>query len=339
MPYGIGAPGMRRIGKSAKRLAHSAIVVASIAMAGCSILAPQPEPVPEPTVHEPDVVIPAPEPAPEPTPIVVPIEATKLPPVAIVLTSGQPAYADVAEELTHHFENYEIFDLSDGNRPPVTVLRQINDSESGAVIAIGLRAAKSSVAMSESPVVFSQVFNYQDHNLLTDNSRGVAAVAPLDAQIAAWKKADPTITRVGAIVGEGHEDLMSEAQTAAERHGVELLVQVTRSDQETLYFFKRMVRDIDGFWLFPDNRVLSRRALQQIMNDAQRHGVPVLVPTESMLLSGASISISSVASDIAATITDIVRQIQDGNIDQVPPISPLSEIRIKTNDTVQLVDR
>ena len=339
MPYGIGTPGMRRIEKSAKGLVRSTIVIAALAMSGCSVLSPQPAPAPEPVVQEPDVIIPPPVPDVEPEPTVVPPAPTPLPPVSIVLTSRQPAYADVAQELTRHFVNYEIYDLSDGDRPPVTVLRMINDSDSGAVVAIGLRAAKSSVAMSERPVVFSQVFNYQDHNLLTENSRGVAAVAPLGAQIAAWKQADPTITRIGTIVGEGHEDLMIEARAAAEEHGIELRVQVTGSDQETLYFFKRMIRDIDGFWLFPDNRVLSRRALQQIMDDAHQHGVPVLVPTESMLLSGASISVSSVASDIAATITKIVRQIQDGKIEQVPPISPLSEIRVKTNDTVQVVDR
>ena len=330
---------MRRIDNSAKGLVRGAIVVVGFAMAGCSILSPQPTVEPEPIVHEPVVVTPSPPPESNP-PATIPLpEPVALPPVAIVLTSRQPAYADVARELTNHFDNYEIYDLSNGNRPPVTVLRVINDSESGAVVAIGLRAAKSSVAMSEQPVVFSQVFNYQEHNLLTENSRGVAAVAPLDAQIAAWKETDPTIARIGAIVGEGHEELMSEARIAAEKHGIDLHVQVTRSDQETLYFFKRMVRNIDGFWLFPDNRVLSRRALQQIMDDAKRHGVAVLVPTESMLLSGASISVSSVASDIAATITRIIRKIQAGEIEQVPPISPLSEIRVKTNDTVQVVER
>lgn len=326
---------MPRIDKLATGLLRCTIIVAALTFAGCSLLAPPPEPV----EHEPVAIIVAPEPTPEPIETVVVPEPPRLPPVAIVLTSGQPAYADIARELTHHFDEYEIYDLSDSSRPPVTVLRLINDSESGAVVAIGLRAAKSSVAMSERPVVFSQVFNYQDHDLLTDNSRGVAAIAPLDAQIAAWIQADPTISRIGAIVGEGHDELIAEAELAAARYGVELRVQVTHSDQETLYVFKRMVRDIDGYWLFPDNRVLSRRALQQIMVDAQRNHVPVLVPSESMLQTGASISVSSVASDIAETITKVIRQIQAGKIKQVPPITQLSEIRVKTNDTIQIVDR
>ncbi len=332
---GTGTPGMRRIDKPAAGLLRSLLVIAALASSGCSILSPQPvRPAPEP---EPEIVI---EPAPPVTERKAPVAIPKpLPPVAIVLTSGQPAYADVARELTHHFENYEIYDLSDKSRPPVTVLRLINDSESDAVVAIGLRAARSSVAMSKKPVVFSQVFNYQDFDLLTENSRGVAAVAPLDAQIAAWKQVDPTISRIGAIIGEDHDSLITEAELAAARHGVKLRVQVTHSDQETLYFFKRMVRDIDGFWLFPDNRILSRRALQQIMEEAQRHHVPVLVPSESMLQIGASISVSSVASDIAETITRVIRRIQAGDIEHVPQISPLSEVRVKTNDTIQIVDR
>ena len=124
----------------------------------------------------------------------------RLPPVAIVLTNKQPAYSDIARELTRHFKKYKIYDLSESGQVPVSVLRAINDSNPGAVVAIGLRAARSSVAMAEKPVVFSQVFNYQEHDLLQENSRGVAVLAPLDAQLAAWKDIDPTVTRIGVIV-------------------------------------------------------------------------------------------------------------------------------------------
>ena len=326
---------MRRIETLGKELLRHAIIVAALIFSGCSTLAPEPDPI----VHEPIVIIEPPPPVPEPDVSIPDPAPPLLAPIAIVLTSSQPAYADVARELTQRFENYELYDLSDRSRPPITVLRLINDSESGAVVAIGLRAARSSVAMSNKPVVFSQVFNYQDHNLLTENSRGVAAIAPLDAQLAAWKQADPTITRIGAIIGQGHDDLIAEAELAAARHGVELSVQVTNSDQETLYFFKRMIREIDGFWLFPDNRILSQRALLQIMDDAKRRNVSVLVPSNSMLQIGGSVSVSSVASDIAETITKLVRQIQAGNIGKIPPISPLSEIRVQTKDTIQVVDR
>ena len=331
---------MGRIERLARGSVRCTLVVAAVAFSGCSILAPQPEQAP--IAQEPEIVVESAPPITEPktlTPDPAVPAPPPLPAVAIVLTSSQPAYADVAQELTRHFDNYDIYDLSDNSRSPVAVLRLVNDSDSGAVVAIGLRAAKSSVAMSSKPVVFSQVFNYQDHHLLGENSRGVTAIAPLDAQIAAWKEIEPGILNIGAIVGPGHADLITEAELAAARHGMELRVHVTNSDQETLYVFKRMVRDIDGFWLFPDNRILSGRALQQIMEEAQRQQVPVMAPNESMLQVGASISVSSVASDIANTIADVIRQIQAGNLGQVPPISRLSEVHVQTNDTLQVVDR
>lgn len=330
-------------GRLSDILRFYATFVAILALSGCSLFAPAPELPPAPVITEPEVVVETPPPVikdPEPAPVEPVVPAPEpLSSIAIVIANAQPAYADVASELASHFEHFELYDLSNKARAPVSVLRIINDSDSSVVVAIGMRAARSTIAMSDKPVVFSQVFNYRDENLLTENSRGVASIAPLDAQIAAWKEFDPTISKLGAVIGEGHEDLIADAKIAAERHGVELRVHVTRSDQETLYFFKRMVQNIDGFWLFPDNRVLSRRALQQIMEDAQRHNVAVLAPTESMLQMGATMSVSSVASDIARTITDVVRKIQQGEIETVPPISPLSEIRVRTNETVQVVER
>jgi len=319
-------------------LRKGALVLVAMLFAGCGTLQqPLPPPVDEPIeiiVEEPPVVEAQPLPEPE-----VPEPPLPLPSVSIILTNSQPAYADVARQLTQHFDNYEIYDLSKDDRPPVTILRVINDSNPGAVIAIGLRAARSSVAMSDHPVVFSQVFNYEHHELLQKNSRGVAALPPVDAQIAAWKEVDPSVKRIGLIIGEGHEELVAAAELAAQRHDIDLVVQIARSDQETLYFFRRMIRDVDGLWLLPDNRILSSRVLQQMLAEAKQRRFPVSVPSESMLSLGAMISMTTQASDIAETIADVVRKIAAGNIEGVSPITQLSAITVKTKGDKQVVSR
>lgn len=312
-------------------VARLTVLTGFLIISGCSVFGP------DPVAPEPVVVIPPPEPVviepePEPPPAPRKVEPKPLPEVAIVLSSRQPAYEEVATELGNRLENYAIYDISDRSQPPVAAFRLINDSNSGAVVAIGLRAAKSSLSLAQVPVIFSQVFNYQDHNLVTGNSRGVSSLAPLDAHLSAWKKVDPTLARVGLIIGEGHGDLVSEAEIAASKYGIELRVQETSSDQETLYHFKRMIREIDGFWLFPDNRVLSPRVLKDMLAQANRRQVPVAVSHEAMLSMGAAISVSSVASDIAATIIEVLKEINAGNIDDVPPLTNLSEVRVVTND-------
>jgi len=319
-------------GTSISTVIRCTAIFVALALTGCSTITPEIEPVAEPEIVSVPVVV-------EPEqPVKVP-EPPRLPPVAIVLTSTQPAFEDVANALTEHLDDFQIFDLSDRSQPPVSVLRVINDSNSGTVVAIGLRAAKSSVAMANMPVIFSQVFNHQDYGLLTEHSRGVAPLAPLDAQLAAWTEIDPTISRIGIIVGEGHDELITEARIAAQKHNVELHVRIAHSDQETLYLFRRMSHDIDGFWLFPDNRILSARSLQQILESAKRGQVAVAVPYESMLTMGATISMATQAEDIAATIAKIIRQIHDDGLRSVPAISPLSAVRVVTRGGSKVANR
>lgn len=328
---------MPRNGSRVSKSTSYTVLLVGFLLSGCATLNPDTAPQP---VEPPEIVA---DTTPLETISVTPLRRQpwefELPSVAIVITNSQPAYADVAVELAERLENYEVYDLGDDSQAPVSVLRQINDSNTDIVVAIGLRAARSSVAMADKPVIFSQVFNHQDYDLLSENSRGVAAIPPLDAQIAAWKKIDPTLVRVGVIIGEGHDDLIEQARLAAERHEIELRVQVTHSDQETLYFFRRMIRDIDGFWLFPDNRILSGRVLQEMLDDANRQQVPVTVPSESMLKLGASLSITTVAEDIARTIIKVIREIKSGRLTGLPPITQLSEIRVETNGTIQVVER
>ena len=326
---------MQGIGTKIMGAVRAAALAGLLSLHGCAVVEPEPEvaePAPEVVeVPEPVAVVPEPEPKPPP-----PVVAPAPPPaqVAIVLSSRQEAYANVAVELSERLENVAIYDLGDRSQPPAEAFHQIHDSRTDAVIAIGLRAARSSVAMARVAVIFSQVFNYHDYGLVTETSRGVSALPPLDGHLAAWKELDPTLARVGMIIGSGHESLRTEAEIAAHKHGVELRVQEAASDQETLYHFKRMIHEIDGFWLFPDNRILSPRVLTEILQQADRRHVPVSVSSEVMLQLGAAISVSTVASDIAATIVGVLERIRAGEIGKVPPVTQLSQVRVVTNDAL-----
>jgi ABC-type uncharacterized transport system substrate-binding protein len=275
------------------------------------------------------------EPAPVATPEpLIAKPAIPLSQVAIVLSSRHPAYENIALELGEHLENFTVFDLSDKSQPPVNAFRKIHDSDTSAVVAVGLRAAISATSMSKVPVVFCQVFNIQQNDLLTENSRGVSSLPPLELQIAAWKELDPSLSSIGAIVGPGHEDLIAEAELAAAVHGVKLHFRIAKSDRETLYLFNRLVGEIDGFWLFPDNRILSGSVLKEMLSYASHHRVQISVFNESLLELGATLSSSTVDADIADTIVDVLGQIAAGNIEEVPLVSPLNDVQIVTNEAL-----
>lgn len=316
---------------------HASVVLALLVLSGCALFQEEPPaPVAEPPL-EPVVVLPAPaEPVEEPPPITVdepPVEVpiVPLPQVAIVLSSRHPSYESIANELGQQLGNYTVFDLGDKSQPPISAFRLIEDSDTSAVVAIGLRAAISATSMSTVPVVFCQVFNIEQNELITDNSRGIASLPPLDLQIAAWKKINPELRSIGAIIGTGHEDLIEEAELAAATHGIELHLRTASSDRETLYLFNRLVAEIDGFWLFPDNRVLSTPVLKEMLTYAARRRVQIAVFNDSLLAMGATLSSSAVDVNIAEVVVEVLRQISVDGIESVPPVSPLTDVRITTN--------
>jgi ABC-type uncharacterized transport system substrate-binding protein len=202
------------------------------------------------------------------------------------------------------------------------------------VIAIGLHAATVASAYSQVPVVFCQVFNVSEIDSRLENLKGVATLPPLAMQLAAWQDLNPGLSRVGAIVGSGHEELIEEASRAAETAGLTMHYRISRSDRETLYMFNRLTPDIDGFWLFPDNRVLSPSVLRQIFSYASRHRVQVAVFNPALLDFGAALSATSIESDIAETVVSVARRVVRGDGQAIPNITPLNEIDIQTNPAV-----
>lgn len=317
---------------------RSLLATLLLALSGCALLIPEPPEEAPATTPQP---VPAPEPAPrvEERPAIKPPPAVMAPPtpgpvaarVAVVLSSSLPAYKNVAEALTAWLDDYSIHDLADRKQSPRRVFAAIAQSEAQYVVAIGLDAAKQARTFATVPVVFSQVFNIRENRLESDSTRGVAVLPPMDLHVEAWRGMDPKISNIGAILGAGHDELIAEAEQAMIERGIRFHHAIANSDRETLYHFKRLVRDLDGFMLFPDNRILSRDVFREIMNGAARHHVQVAVFNESLLKHGATFSASAVESDIADRIAITLNEIHTGNIDDVAALTPLSAIRIRTN--------
>lgn len=323
---------------------HLLVLAMLFAFSGCTLI--QPEPVAPPVVSvpkpapdpEPELIPPPPpivekEPAPQPVPeVVVPTHFEPL--VAVVLSSDQPAYTTVSSELENVLRNYTVYNLADESQSVREVYQRIAAEEATAVVAIGLRAAKTARSFAEVPIVFCQVFNVEEHDLVGERSKGVSSLPPLDLQMAAWKELDPKLQSVGAILGSGHEPLIAEAQNAANALGLDSRFSAATSDKETMYVFNRMASDIDGFLLFPDNRVLSRSVLNDMLSIAAKRGVQVAVFNDSLLGMGATLSTATVESDIAATIVRVLDRFEQGDADSLPDVMPLSEIRVRTNPSM-----
>ncbi|WP_296671864.1 ABC transporter substrate binding protein [Sulfuricaulis sp.] len=253
------------------------------------------------------------------------------PGIAIVMSDRSQAFVDVQREIAKRYkeriQNYYL----DGNADITAVKKHVQASDISVVVAVGLPAAQMARELSGKHVVFCQVFNYENPSLVTPWMKGVAATPPVDDLFRTWKQLSPRLNRVGVITGGNLRDLMEEAQTAAKKHGLNLIHVEARSDKETLYAFKRISPKIEGLWMVPDNRVLSRAVIRDIMAYSVRQGDQMAVFSDQLLALGGLLSAETSAADIAEQILQRVRKIHK---DSDVGVSGLTQTTIRINSVM-----
>lgn len=266
----------------------------------------------------------------------VPRDATDAPEVAILFDNSSSDYAEVAAQLTRLLapRHYRLTAVDISVDSSQGVLRDLRQKRNAFLVAIGMPAARMARDQLAGPILFAQVFNF--HELLSGNRtvRGVATIPPLDMQLKDWRGLDPGLRRIGLIVGERHSELVSEAERAAASAGITLRDEVSSSDQETLYMFRRLAPQIDGFWLMPDDQILSPGVLREMLDYASGHGIEVSTFNDALLGWGAMQSATSTAADVARTLDRVLGEMIAGKTSGIPVLTPLSEAEIRVNQEV-----
>jgi len=303
-------------------------------LSGCAHFRDEPSsavPPAEPpvAVEPPPAVAPSPPRPKPPPPRPVPTQAL------LLYESSAAGYADVAAEIAASLpaERYAVRLVDLDDQGAVEEAKARSHPGKAVTIAVGLDAARYAKAqLGNEPLVFCQVFNYGE---LLDGAHpvfGVESLPPLALQLAGWKAVDAALAKVGLIASAGQRELVTQAREAAAQAGIELKVLESASDRETLYLFKRMAGEIDGLWLFPDNRILSPSVIQELLNYALSHDVGVLVFNDALLRWGALLSVSTTPANVASAVGGVVDRIVAGRVDGLPSVSALSAIKLNISE-------
>ena len=218
----------------------------------------------------------------------------------------------------------------------VQIVKAILGSSVQHVVAVGLLAAQvARQRLDEKQVVFCQVLNVEEFNLITPWMKGVSGIPSLHKQFAAWKLLDPGLRRVGLITGRHASYMVSEAQAAARPLGIEIDHVAVPSDRAVLSALQELrERRIQGLWLAPDSTILSQRTILDVMASTVRHNVPVLAFSPALLKEGALLSATADTREIAVMALDRLRKTVPGAA-SVPgeALEPLSGARITVSAT------
>jgi len=322
---------MRHDGRHRRSITTTLAAAAMLAIAGCATKPPQlPEEAPPPPVASvpepaPPPVTPAPAPLPKPPP--APLRRDVIVVFDADTASAATTAAAIAEALPP--QQYRVTSVDSANLAPTP------RSPPAVVIAVGRAAVDAArTEFPGRPIVFCQVFAYEDVLKGGGAIWGVHSLPPLALQLKTWQTIDPKLRSIALILGEGRDMLAAEATTAAANVGAEMRLETSHSDRETLYLFKRLAAQVDGLWLFPDNRVLSPTVLRELLSYANSHSVGVLTLNESLLRWGALASAASVPADVAETVRVVAERVAAGKTQDLPAMTPLRAAELHVNPAV-----
>ena len=234
----------------------------------------QPAPVSPPVVKPVPPVV-SPQPAPTPA---VPHK------VAIVLSADVDIYNDVATRLNKKLEQpAQVYALTGNRKKDSKIVAELQSSDSAQLVAIGLRAARALSTVQHKPVVFAYVLNYRDHNLLRPAMKGVSVLPGAEQLFRDWKAISPQLQKVAVLSGPGLGDYIRHATEQAASQNIELRHVPVKTDKEFLYRSKKLPLDVQGQWIIPDNRVLSRKVLKETLTYNAKSGKQTVVFSPKLL--------------------------------------------------------
>jgi ABC-type uncharacterized transport system substrate-binding protein len=306
------------------------VAVMLLLLAGCAsgpiAVPPEPEPVavlPEPP---PPVIEPEPAPTPPPAPASQPSRAE----IALVLDTSTAAHAAVADEIAAALapRRYRVTRFTTDAAAELEALRDRRVT----IVAVGAEAVRAArAALPSKPLVFCQVPGYEEALQAGPPIFGVQTLPPLALQLKSWHSVDPSLRTIALIVSASGAALAEEARQAASALAKDLLVEISASDRETLYLFRRLATTVDGLWLLPDNHALSPQVLRELLAYAPARGIGVLTFNEALLARGALLTATAVPADVAATVARVVEYVVAGRTAELAAMTPLSAAELAVN--------
>jgi hypothetical protein len=234
---------IRRL-EGTRKLGIIGLIIGPLLVSGCVFMAPSSDVVPAsqpPVVDAPVQASPAP-------PVSPPVIAPRPQPLrtAVLLSDDISEYAQVVDEIRRRgSENLTVHNFDGRADDAARVIAEIKNANPDRLVAIGLLAATVARRIPDVPVVFCQIYNYQDHDLLAATSKGVHLLPPFDLQLRAWRALAPDLRRVGIVTGPGQDALIAEMQQAIAEFEIELTVRTVYSDKG-LVQFKRLTPAIQA---------------------------------------------------------------------------------------------
>lgn len=244
--------------------------------------------------------------------------APERPEIAIVKSESLAPYARLVAGFTAESRAETVeYDLRGNEGRAEKAFDALKARPPALVLAIGPLAANAARrSLSEVPVLFSMVPNYEKYGLEAKNVTGIALTPPARVQLQTLKAIATRVKRVGVVFDPRYsQTVLDAAAAAAEAGGLAMVSAKSEGADEVGRALTSLAGKVDALWMIADKSVATAAATKRIVDFGLQHKVPVAALSESQVKEGALFSLSPNATAIGQQAGRLANRIVFEKID------------------------
>ena len=190
------------------------------------------------------------------------------------------------------------------------------DEEPDVIYCIGSKAYLiANKHAPKTPIVFSSIINWL-RMPVTKSTYGVSNELHAGMELMIFRYIFPTFQKFGILYSKEYtEEWFEHAKDTARDMGVELIGHKISKQRQVVPALKKMLPNVDAFWLISDPNVMSaKKDLLAILEASEAHQIPVLSYHEAFADFGATIAVTAHNPTIGGQAASIVQEILSGNV-------------------------
>ena len=211
--------------------------------------------------------------------------------------------------------------------------RKLRASNASLVVAVGLKAALAAkVEIVDIPIVYMMILDPLKHQLTADNMTGTLLEVPVDRQLKIMRMFLPTLHQLGTLYDPlKTASRVKDAVRQATNSDFQLTGLPVESDKDVPQQLRRLLSDVEAFWLMPDSTVLTNESVRFILDSALARQIPVIGFSPEFTRLGALLSMSVNYGDVGRETGLLAKRILDGERQLPLDPAPIGRLKITVN--------
>ncbi|MBZ0069072.1 MAG: hypothetical protein K8F26_09690 [Thiobacillus sp.] len=233
--------------------------------------------------------------------------------VTVVLSDDTAPYQEVYQVVRAYLDDsgHEV------DRVYAERLTQDSLQDTGLAVAVGVRSAESLSALANRPPVLAVLvprawYLKTGRARLTEGRRSASAIyidQPFDRQAQLIRLALPDVRRVGVLLSDDQEGIVSELGESLRAQQLGLMHVLLDESDRLITPLETVLSEVDLLLAVPDPLIFNRNTAQSLFLTSYRYRDPVLGYSRSLTRAGALLSLHSSPAQIGRQTAEWVRSV------------------------------